>query len=40
MPELPSGVVTFLLTDVEGSATLWEHQASARPRNATMPCST
>src|SRR3954469_21107910 len=24
MPELPSGTVTFLLTDVEGSTALWE----------------
>ena len=26
---LPTGVVTFLLTDIEGSATLWEHARDA-----------
>src|SRR4051812_34815546 len=26
MAELPSGVVTFLFTDIEGSTTRWEHQ--------------
>ena len=25
MPELPSGTVTFLFTDIEGSTRLWEH---------------
>ncbi len=25
MADLPSGTVTFLLTDVEGSTALWEH---------------
>ena len=24
MPELPSGTVTFLFTDIEGSTALWE----------------
>jgi hypothetical protein len=24
MPELPSGTVTFLITDIEGSTALWE----------------
>jgi class 3 adenylate cyclase len=28
-PELPEGVVTFLLTDVEGSTPLWETHAAA-----------
>src|SRR5262245_2364703 len=26
MPTLPSGTVTFLFTDIEGSTPLWEHQ--------------
>ena len=26
MAELPSGTVTFLFTDIEGSSTRWEHQ--------------
>ena len=26
MAELPSGTVTFLFTDIEGSTTRWEHQ--------------
>ena len=29
MPELPSGTVTFLLTDVEGSTALWEEAPEA-----------
>jgi len=29
MPELPSGTVTFLFTDIEGSTTRWEHQPEA-----------
>src|SRR5215207_579782 len=33
MTELPSGTVTFLLTDVEGSTALWE-QAPAEMRAA------
>jgi DNA-binding SARP family transcriptional activator len=28
-PSMPSGVVTFLLTDVEGSTEAWEHDAAA-----------
>jgi class 3 adenylate cyclase len=24
MPEIPSGTVTFLITDIEGSTALWE----------------
>jgi DNA-binding SARP family transcriptional activator len=30
-PPLPTGVVTFLLTDIEGSATLWERAPQAMP---------
>ena len=33
MAELPSGTVTFLLTDVEGSTALWE----AAPEAMTQP---
>ena len=29
MAELPSGTVTFLLTDVEGSTALWEEAPEA-----------
>src|SRR5688572_19878510 len=29
MAELPSGTVTFLFTDIEGSTTRWEHQPEA-----------
>ena len=29
MSELPSGTVTFLFTDLEGSTRLWEHQPDA-----------
>src|SRR5215213_3258464 len=29
MVDLPSGTVTFLLTDVEGSTALWEHAPEA-----------
>src|SRR2546423_8341334 len=29
MPELPGGMVTFLLTDVEGSTALWERAPEA-----------
>ena len=29
MPELPSGTVTFLFTDIEGSTALWERDATA-----------
>ena len=32
MPELPSGTVTFLFTDLEGSTRLWEeHPEAMRP---------
>jgi hypothetical protein len=27
MPDLPSGTVTFLFTDIEGSTKRWEHVA-------------
>lgn len=29
MTQLPSGIVTFLFTDIEGSTRLWEHDADA-----------
>src|SRR6476659_4525712 len=29
MPELPSGTVTFLFTDIEGSTALWEQHPDA-----------
>ncbi len=29
MPELPTGTVTFLFTDIEGSTTRWEHHPDA-----------
>src|SRR4051794_35224468 len=29
MPELPSGTVTFLFTDIEGSTALWERDRQA-----------
>jgi predicted ATPase/class 3 adenylate cyclase len=31
MTELPSGTVTFLFTDIEGSTALWEHHPDAMP---------
>ena len=29
MPDLPSGTVTFLFTDIEGSTALWERDRRA-----------
>jgi class 3 adenylate cyclase len=29
MPDLPNGTATFLLSDVEGSTRLWEHESGA-----------
>ena len=29
MPDLPSGTVTFLFTDIEGSTALWEQDQAA-----------
>ena len=29
MPDLPSGTVTFLFTDIEGSTALWERDRQA-----------
>jgi hypothetical protein len=31
MAQLPSGTVTFLFTDIEGSTALWEHHPDAMP---------
>jgi class 3 adenylate cyclase len=30
MPDLPSGTVTFLFTDIAGSTALWERDQAAR----------
>jgi class 3 adenylate cyclase len=36
MPELPTGTVTFLFTDLEGSTRLWEeHPEAMRARSST-----
>jgi len=35
MADLPSGTVTFLFTDIEGSTERWEHDAGAQPRSPT-----
>ena len=42
MPDLPSGTVTFLFTDIEGSTALWERDRAGDGggrRRATWPCS-
>src|SRR4051794_14674203 len=31
MPELPTGTVTFLFTDIEGSTRLWQDHGEAMP---------
>jgi class 3 adenylate cyclase len=31
MPDLPSGTVTFLFTDIEGSTALWEQDRQDDP---------
>ena len=35
-PEMPTGTVTFLFTDIEGSTRLWERQPDAM-RDALAP---
>ena len=40
MAELPSGTVTFLLTDVEGSTARWERETSAMAGSAGVAVST
>ena len=37
MAALPSGTVTFLFTDIEGSTTRWEHQPEAMQRRPRPP---
>src|SRR4051794_29905743 len=43
MPDLPSGTVTFLFTDIEGSTALWERDrvamAAAVARHLTLLCA-
>ena len=36
-PNLPSGTVTFLFTDIEGSTQLWEQHPDAMRRGARAP---
>ena len=38
MPDRPTGTVTFLFTDIEGSTRRWEHQRTAM--QAALACST
>jgi class 3 adenylate cyclase len=35
MPELPTGTVTFLFTDLVGSTRLWEEHPEAKRRSLT-----
>ena len=35
MPDLPSGTVTFLFTDIEGSTALWERDRAAMGRRSS-----
>ena len=34
MPDLPSGTVTYLFIDIEGSTPLWEQHQAARRQEA------
>ena len=37
MPDLPSGTVTFLFTDIEGSTALWERDRQAMTKPDAFP---